>query len=136
MPDRPEREDGCRGTPPLRPESRQFAEVAALVESVLPQPSILNHRQRMVVAYPYYQAEKERIVVHLVNYDHDRKTDKVNPKANLILLIKKPDFNIKGIAYVISPDFKKNVTLSPKILDKHVEVKIPELKVYNVVVIQ
>jgi hypothetical protein len=90
-------------------ENKIKKDIASLVKSVIPQPSILNHGRRRVVAYPYYQAGEKRIVVHLVNYDHDRKTDEVSPMSNITLKLKKPDFNLKGTAYVISPDFKKNL---------------------------
>jgi len=60
----------------------------------------------------------------------------MSPKINLIVRPRKPEFDIRGSAYVISPDFKGRVTLEPKIQRDWIEVKVPRLRVYDLLIIE
>jgi hypothetical protein len=97
-------------------------------------PLHVENADRKIVAYLYYQQEKKRVVIHLVNYDHTMWNDKVSPKENVNIRIKKPDFEV-GSAYLISPDFEENVTVVPSIEGDYIDITVPSLNIYDVVVI-
>ncbi|HEC94504.1 MAG TPA: hypothetical protein ENI45_00890 [Thermoplasmatales archaeon] len=104
------------------------------VEDNVPIPLYVEKMDRKIVAYPYYQPDEKRVVIHLVNYDHIKWNDKVVPRTNVRIRIKKPGFNLSTV-YVISPDFKENLTINPSINEDYVDLIIPELKIYDVIVI-
>ena len=89
---------------------------------------------RKVVAFPYCRPSEKKVVVHLVNYNHRRWNDKVKTKHNLAIRIKEPDF-IVNQAYVLSPSRNEKIMLAYDVDNGYVEMTIPELKVYAVVVI-
>jgi len=97
---------------------------------------IINDSDRKIIAYPYHQANAKRMIIHLINYDHNFKNDKVRIKKDIMIKIKKPDFYTeRSKAYMISPDFKGRITLPAILRDGYIELKIPELKVYSIVIL-
>jgi hypothetical protein len=46
----------------------------------------------LVSAFPILQPDKERMVVHLVNYDVDYSNDSVREKTDIAIRISRPDF--------------------------------------------
>ena len=46
----------------------------------------------VVSAYPILQPDKNRLVVHLVNYDIDYENDNIREKSDLALNIPRPDY--------------------------------------------
>lgn len=110
--------------------------IADLVEQLLPGASVLKNPDRKVVAYPYYSSAQRTVVVHLLNYDHDLKTDRVVPKSNLVLRIKRPEFPPEENAILLSPDTNEVLSLKTTYHDDHVEIIIPHLEVYSLVVLR
>ncbi|MCD6468841.1 MAG: hypothetical protein J7L32_06015 [Thermoplasmata archaeon] len=105
-----------------------------IVEKNVPIPLYVEKMDRKIIAYPYFQPEEKRIVIHLVNYDYIKWNDKVVPKTNVHIRIKKPGFNISN-AYVVSPCFNQNLTINLSVNEDYVDMVIPELKIYDVIVI-
>jgi len=97
---------------------------------------VLKNPDRKVVAYPYYSSAQRTVVVHLLNCDHDLKTDRVVPKSNLVLRIKRPEFPPEENAILLSPDTNKVLSLKTTYHDDHVEIIIPHLEVYSLVVLR
>jgi hypothetical protein len=76
----------------------------------------------------------DRYIIHLINYDHSKLFDSINPKNDISIQFSKPDFDI-GEIYIISPDFEGNTILEFGIYNESVEVIVPYLEVYNVLII-
>ncbi len=96
---------------------------------------VVDGSDRKVIAYPYYQPQKERLVLHLVNYDHQFRTDRVNPKKNFKIKVKKPrSYLTQRKALMISPDFEGTITLPSILKGDYLEITVPELKVYGVII--
>jgi hypothetical protein len=92
----------------------------------------------LVCAYPSFQHEKHRILVHLINFDYISEEDQMRPKANITVRVKRPSFYEAGReARVYSPDFSADapvLTLTPELKGKFIEVTLPKLDVYSVIV--
>jgi hypothetical protein len=74
-------------------------------------------------------------MIHLVNYDHTKSNDEINPKEEIRIRVKKPPFDV-GEIYVISPDFEGKTLLDSTIDEEYVEFVVPALEIYNVIVIE
>lgn len=97
---------------------------------------IIDASDRKVVAYPYYQPQDKRLVVHLINYDHDFSNDKIMEKKNIKVRIKKPSlYSGLGKAFMLSPDFTGRVPLKTILIDGYIEFVIPQLNVYTLVLL-
>ncbi|MCP2597632.1 hypothetical protein NLC93_07175, partial [Candidatus Aminicenantes bacterium AC-335-G13] len=110
-------------------------QISSLVKLFVPVTPIMENTDRKVITYPYYQPEKRRIVVHMVNYDHNLENDEIATKKDLVIRIKIPDYPMAKSAFIISPDFEEKIFLKPEIKNNFWEFKIPSLNVYNVIVI-
>ena len=97
-------------------------------------PLYVENANRKIIAYPYYQPEKKRVVIHVVNYDYKKWNDKITSKEDINISIKKPNFDIKG-AYIISPDYEENITVLPSYRGDYINITIPLLKIYDVIVL-
>ena len=109
-------------------------EIESIVKKHVEIPLKVENAERKIIAYPYYQLEKKRIVIHLVNYDYNRWNDGVNVRENINIRIEKPCFDVKS-AYVISPDYDENLTISFHANENYINITIPFLKIYDVVVL-
>jgi hypothetical protein len=95
----------------------------------------LSNAHRNIVATPYLQTAEKRVVLHLVNYDHDQWFDSITSKENIAVTIKKPDFSI-GQVSVISPDFHERQILDFTDTGDTLEFIVPSLFIYDVIVIE
>jgi len=95
----------------------------------------VENADRKIVSSSYYQPTEDRVMMHLVNYDHTKSNDEINPKEEIRIRIKKPPFDVGGI-YIISPDFEGKTLLDPTIDEEYVEFVVPSLEIYNVIVIE
>ena len=109
-------------------------EIESVVSKHVQSPLYVKNADRKIIAYPYYQPEKKRVVIHLVNYDYTKWNDGVVPKENINIRIKKPSFDVKG-AYIISPDCKENLTVLMSCEGDYINMTVPSLKIYDVVVL-
>lgn len=90
-----------------------------------------------VVVYPAWQEKDRRLVLHVVNYDHDRDTDAVHEKQNVVIRVKAPG-RLRGrlAADVLSPD--EGIATDAAVTNKggFIELTLPRLAVYEVVVVR
>lgn len=110
-------------------------DIVTVVKSYIELPVAVENANRKIIAFPYYQSPKERVVIHLVNYDHSKLFDSISQKNDISIRIKKPDFGI-GEIYVISPDFEEKTLLQYIVADEYVEFTVPYLEIYDVIVIE
>lgn len=81
--------------------------------------------------------QNERIIVHLVNYDRDEKTDKMRVVDNIKMQVS-ISTGVKDI-FLISPDFEARKNLQYEVIsrgeNKCVEFTIPKVEIYSLVII-
>lgn len=82
--------------------------------------------------------QRERILVHLVNYNRDENSERMIPVKNIKIQAKVP-VRVRNV-FLISPDFKAKQNLEYEIMDKeedqYVKFTIPYLETYNLVIIK
>lgn len=110
-------------------------EIESVIISYTGRTVTVENASREIVVSPYLQPAEGRMVIHLVNYDHNKFLDSVETKQNIVVSIKKPDFDVDSI-YVISPDFKGKTYLTPTFTNTSILFTVPQLTVYDVVVIE
>lgn len=76
----------------------------------------------------------DRNVIHLINYDHSKLFDSINPKNDISIKITKPTFDI-GDIYIISPDFEGKTFPQYTLNEEFVEIIISSLEIYNVIIV-
>ena len=111
------------------------ADIELLVTSYIDRQSSLSNIHRNIVAYPYIQEAEERVVLHLVNYDHDQWFDTITPKENIVITIKKPDFSIVQVA-VLSSDFSEKQILDFIDSGDTLTFIVPSLFLYDIIVLE
>ncbi len=110
-------------------------EVVEVVDSYVERMITIENSNRKVVAYPYYQPEEERVVVHLVNYDHHFLFDFMRPKFSVKIKMQKPVFDVSSVS-VVSPDFPNSRELEFVVEGDVVSFTVPLLRVYDVVIVE
>ena len=83
-------------TPELRSQVAQVAEGLGLTSL------LADHRDGLLSAFPILQPNRERVVVHLVNYDVDFAEDAIRPQENVRLTVPAPSFlgrDLQGVLY-------------------------------------
>jgi len=82
--------------------------------------------------------QRERILLHLVNYNRDEKSERMIPVENIKIQVKVP-LRVRNV-FLISPDFEAKQNLEYEIIDKeedeYIEFTIPYLETYNLVIIK
>ena len=116
--------------PALRKEVWRLAEELGLA-SIVP-----GEESGLVCAYPILQPDRERLILHLVNYDIDGRADAVRGKANVPLVLQGPGF-LRGSAkaWVYSPGAEPR-ELVVRSADGKLSLTVPQLAVSAAVVIR
>ena len=96
---------------------------------------ILKNAKRKIVATVYFKKKKKMIILHLLNYDHNIKTDVISEKNGIEIRVKKPDFDVNNYAYLISPDFNEKIIIKTRSERDFILLNVPILKVYDLIVI-
>lgn len=86
--------------------------------------------------YPYWQQDKQRWIIHLVNYDYNEITDRVKLKSGLRLFATKDFSPDQWNGKAISPDFPGERSLKPAKSGDNTYWKLPDLDLYNLVVLE
>jgi hypothetical protein len=110
-------------------------EVVEIVYSYTQEVVTVKNSNRKIIAFPYYQLDENRVVVHLVNYDHQFLFDLIRPKMFVKIEIQKPSFDINRVSMITS-DLPINTDLDFSIEDGYVSFTVPFLKIYDVVIIE
>jgi hypothetical protein len=96
---------------------------------------------RTVCVYPYYQPLKKRVILHMVNSDYDTEANRMRPKKGITIRIKRPHYYESGrAARISSPDFpahgaESTMTVMPEIKGDFIELRVPTLDVYNIILL-
>ena len=94
----------------------------------------VSSSSRKWIATPYYQTDSNRIIIHMVNYDHIGFFDFIWPHSSIRIELKQPPFIIKEISLKhIDGSVEK---LSFNISNDKVIFTIPYLKDYEVIVLE
>ncbi len=94
----------------------------------------VNNNDRKIVATPYHQKESDRIIMHLVNYDHIGFFDFIWPHSNIEIEMTRPSFTVESV-------FLHGMDGSIEQLDfeneqDHICFTVPFLKDYVVLIIE
>ena len=100
-----------------------------------PRKITIKNSNRKVVAYPYYQQEEQRVVVHLVNYDHRFLFDFIRPKIFVKIKMQKQAFDVNKVS-VVSPDLPNKRELEFYFEGNFLLFTVPLLRIYDVVIIE
>jgi hypothetical protein len=113
------------------------AEFAAIVDSALASRVVLDTFSENVGVQVYLKPEApQKIFVHLINYDYELETDTVHDQESIPVAIELPEgFDVKSVS-VISPDFEGTETPEFTVEDGYVQFSVPELHIWDVVVIE
>jgi hypothetical protein len=111
------------------------SEVTEIIYSYIEEVIAIKNSDRKVVAFPYYQLDEDRVVVHLVNYNHHFLFDIIRPRLFVKIEIKKPSFDINSVSMITS-DFPINMEIDFSVEDDYVSFTIPLLRIYDVVIIE
>ena len=77
-----------------------------------------------------------KIFVHLINYDYNLESDTVYDQEDLPLAVALPtDFEVTTIT-VISPDFEGAQDLDFTLENGYVQISVPELHIWDVIIIE
>lgn len=110
-------------------------DLTEIVRSYNDDEIIIQDSDRKIVGYPYIQDEEERLILHLINYDHMGILDGIWPSFFINIRIKKPDFDIES-AYIISPNIPWKKNLQFNFNGDYLEFTVPYLKIYDVIVFE
>lgn len=106
-----------------------------IVTTYVTSPISIEQTQRDLIATPYIQTDEQRMIIHLVNYDHEKFYDTIHDKQDITLTVTNPSIEI-GTIKVISPDFNETISITPTITNDTYQLTIPSLHVYNVIIIE
>ena len=118
------------------------ARLAAQIRSFAETTLEVSNADRTVSVYPRFLESTQQIVIHMVNSDYVPDEDKIRPKSDIGIRLKRPAFyEPKEAATLLTPDkegdgdswFKMSIPVSEK--DGFLEMTIPFLEVYDVVVL-
>ncbi len=110
-------------------------DVIEVIDLYIDQMITIKNGNRKIVAYPYYQPDEERVVIHMVNYDHRFIFDFIRPKIFIKIEIQKPGFNVSSVK-VLSPDFLNKIELEFDIIENTLSFTVPLLRIYDVVIVE
>jgi hypothetical protein len=115
------------------------AHIAKLVREHSDTVLELEGADRTVSAYPHLYPDEKRVVIHLVNSDYDAENNRMRPKQGLRIRLRRPGFYEQArLARVYSPDLPadgQGRELMPIVKDDFIELTIPALDVYDLVVL-
>jgi len=78
----------------------------------------------------------DRILIHMVNYDYNTRTDDIKPVRDIRLRMELPsDFKVGGVL-LLSPDFNSTNALNYTISNDYIEFIVPELRIWDLIVIK
>jgi hypothetical protein len=102
-------------------------------------PVIIPREQREWSAIAYAQPDSNRVIIHVLNYDYDGNLDHFRPKKNILIRLDPSAFGLKNDGYhcaAFSPDREDPIDLTCSQAGGYVEIEIPELNLYEVIVLR
>lgn len=105
------------------------------------QPIVLPENHRDWATLVYTQPEEQRIIMHVLNYDYIPDSDEFQPKHNLEIQLDLSAFDLLGqgaasqcLAY--APQRAEPVLLDCRQIEEYLDITIPELFHYELIVIE
>jgi hypothetical protein len=95
---------------------------------------LVNKDGRRIVVTPYLQDENNRVILHMINYDHIGFFDFIWPQSDIEVHVKRPSFTVHDVILLSPGD--EPAFLSYEITDQYIIYTVPRLKDYGVVVIE
>lgn len=102
-------------------------------------PVIIPQEQREWSVIAYSQPDSNRVIIHVLNYDYDCDQDYFYPKKNLFIRVDPSAFGLKRVSNyctAFSPDRRDPIDLTCRPVGGYLEIKIPELQLYEVIVLR
>jgi len=93
----------------------------------------VNNNDRKIIATPYYQDDNNRVILHLVNYDHIGFFDFIWPHSDIRIELTQPSFSVESV-YIRYMDGSIE-QLDFEYDQNHICFKVPFLKDYAVVIL-
>lgn len=94
---------------------------------------MVSSNNRRVIVTPYYQKDQNRIVMHVLNYDHIGFFDFLWPQTDVSIKLRHPDFTVESVELFHMDETIEEVAFRRD--DGFVEFTVPFLKDYMVAVI-
>jgi hypothetical protein len=110
-------------------------EVTDVIYSYTGEVLTVENSNRKIVATPYLQPDEERVVIHLVNYDHFSLFDFIRMKFFVKIKIQKPAFDVSNVS-LISSDIPNERELDFSVEGNYISFTVPILRIYDVVIIK
>ena len=94
----------------------------------------VNNNDRKIIATPYYQKESDRIIMHLVNYDHIGFFDFIWPHSNIEIEMTRPSFTVESVLLQYMDGSIEQLDFEHE--QDHICFTVPFLKDYAVLIIK
>ncbi|HMA83709.1 MAG TPA: hypothetical protein VKP59_05725 [Candidatus Thermoplasmatota archaeon] len=94
---------------------------------------LINNNDRKIIATPYYQNDNNRVILHLVNYDHIGFFDFIWPHSNIQIELTYPSFLVESIHIKYMDDSIEKLDFEYD--QDYIYFTVPFLKDYAVVII-
>jgi len=95
---------------------------------------ILSKNDRKVIITPYIQEENNRVILHMVNYDHIGFFDFIWPQTDITIQIKLNDFSVSSMTLLTIDGNREQ--LSFEVNQGYIQCTVPYLKDYAIICIQ
>lgn len=95
---------------------------------------ILSKNDRKVIIAPYIQEENNRVILHMINYDHIGFFDFIWPQTDITIQLKLNDFSVSSMTLLtIDGNIEQ---LSYEVDQGYIQFTVPYLKDYAIICIQ
>lgn len=109
-------------------------QLADCVFTYVPPVVSVNKDGKKLVVTPYIDEEDDRIIVHVINYDHIGLFDFIWPSSDITIQLLKPSFDVRSVSF--SSPREESVPLSYEITGDLITIFLPKIQDYGVVLIQ
>jgi len=109
--------------------------IGRLAESFGIAPMISIVATDNVSAFPILQPERQRIVVHLVNYDINYEKDAIREKMDVVVNLPSADFLPGRVAARLYAPGDEPESLQVKVEKGHISFTVPQLRISAAVVV-
>jgi len=136
--ERPPYPDGLEAVPPPPSEDPFGRGFVKQVRDLLGTPLIETTAPWTVEIFPYSQPDRDRMVVHLVNYDREEGADREMPipAQDMKLKLRVPDGSRVSSVSLVSPDLEGDTELPFEQTGEAVAFAVPSILVYDVIAIE
>jgi hypothetical protein len=109
-------------------------QLADCVFTYVPPVVSVNKDGKKLVVTPYIDEEDDRIILHVINYDHIGLFDFIWPASDITIQLLKPSFEVRSVS--LSRPGEKSVPLLYEITEDMITIFLPKIQDYGVVHIE